>query len=229
MHTDPENQSPSIAVADGLSGLAIAACLLAACAGPLAGQALGEMRQPFVLASGPTGQNSDRVVIFRTPHENLPTPAFQVATGLPTTYFASSATFSGPDQVLVGDPVNEAIHVIQPSTGTRLGTRTIPFYHGGGTMAAPPSYDCVLAGSFKRFGYYNGDSEDVGRDVLHVLTPPFLSGPVKRVALGGFVSFRAHRAIDFDRKTERAFVRHTNGLAVLDPPYDRVVFNLPVE
>lgn len=165
-------------------------------------------QQPAIFSA--TGA-SDRAVVF--PDANV--PGTQNLLGFPADASPHGVGYFGSDNALVSDFLNSRVFVVQISTASLVSTiPTGPDYNGTGTIAVAPNLTAALA---------------VGNNsTLNVIHGPF--GPASaltQVTLPGEIRSYQTQAIVFN-KAGRAFVYHTTGISVLDPPYDSIAFTIPV-
>lgn len=137
---------------------------------------------------------------------------------LPTTKVANSdglahgVGFYGTDFALVSYFGEKKVRNIRLSTATTLNTidTTTVGYAGGGTIAVSPTLTHALA------------AEGTG---LCVIAAPFSSPTVSRQTLPSSVGSAQTQAIVFNA-AGRAFVLHSFGVSVLDPPYTSIAFTM---
>ena len=199
--------------------------------------------QPAVITR--SGHRSGaEALIFPRPHENLPNPEQVPVTGVPNVAGGvGSLAFCAADKVIMAQATVEGgetgsgsiwfssvVSIVDLASASSVATIPMRDYGGWGTIAAPPSYNVVLASSNTEwYGY-----RDLSSNVVHVIRPPFnASASVKKTRIPGFIQPYQQNAIAFDPKTERAFIFHNDlageggGISVLDPPYSRVEFTIP--
>lgn len=153
---------------------------------------------------------SDRAVVY--PDANV--PGTQKLLSLPAGTSPHGIGYFGSDNALVADFANSRVFVVKISTATLVSTiDTSPDYDGTGTIAVAPNLSAALA---------------VGNDAtLNVIHGPF--GPasaITQVTLPGEIRSYQTQAIVFNQ-AGRAFVYHTTGISVLDPPYGSIAFTIP--
>jgi hypothetical protein len=126
---------------------------------------------------------------------------------------AHGVGFYGSDFALVSYFSASQIRNVQLSTGTVLNTISTSGigYSGTGTVAVAPSLGYALAAS--------GSS-------VFVFQAPFTAPTQSAVAIPGSVAGYQTQAIVFNAAS-RAFVSHSSGISVLDPPYTSVAFTIP--
>lgn len=164
-------------------------------------------QQPAILG---TASASNQAVVFPDADE----PGTQNLVDLPAGAQPHCVAYYGNDNALVADFASR-VFVVQISTATLLSTiPTGPSYNGSGTIAVAPDQSAALA---------------VGNDsTLNVIQGPF--GPastITQVALPGVLAVFQTQGIVFNN-AGRAFVYHTAGISVLDPPYESIAFTIPV-
>jgi len=155
-------------------------------------------------------------VVFPTPASGLPTPAQVNVSGLPAGAWPHGVSYYGSDRALVSDFGNSRIFVVQVSTATALATidTSGAGYLGYGTIAVAPGLSHALACG--------------ASSTLFVVHAPFAAGStITSVALPGSIAGYQTQAIVFNPQG-RAFVYHTAGISVLDPPYAAIAFTIPV-
>jgi hypothetical protein len=144
------------------------------------------------------------------------TPAQKLVTGLPGGNGTQGVAYFG-DRVLAMDAqntgVSKGIFIIQASTGTLLDTiNPGTGFNGTGTIAVSPDASVALAMG--------------GPPTLFVVRAPFnASSIVQKITLPGSFHTGQTQGIVFD-SAGRAFVSHTQGVSVLDPPYNSVAFEI---
>lgn len=124
--------------------------------------------------------------------------------------------YFGSDNALISDFSNSRVFVVQISTASLLSTiDTAPAgYNGTGTIAVAPNLTAALAMG--------------GTTSLKVIQGPF--GPastISSITLPGLINGYQTQAIVFNN-AGRAFVYHSTGISVLDPPYSSNAFTIPV-
>ena len=162
-----------------------------------------------------TSGDGNLAVVFPTPGSALPTPSQANVTGLPGGASPHGVTYYGSDHALVSDFNNSRVFVVQISTNSLVDTiNTAGTYAGLGTIAVSPNLQVALA---------NGTST-----TLAVIHAPYAAGStITTVTLPGSIGSWQTQAIVFN-SAGRAFVYHTTGISVLDPPYTAVAFTIPV-
>ena len=163
---------------------------------------------------GDIGGGGDGVV-FPSPGVGLPNPAQMVISGLPVGASVQGVSYFGSDNALLSGLGGGRIFVVQISTAMHLATiPTAPTYDGSGTVAVVPGLNFALA---------SGNST-----TLAVIAAPFNAmSTVTPVTLPGQIASYQTQAIVFNA-AGRAFVYHSTGISVLDPPYISIAFTIPV-
>lgn len=199
----------------------LAACLLAA--GVARGQALLT-----------TAGDGDRAVFCPTPGDALPNAATSLVTGFPVGSVPHGATPLGFDRMAVADGGNARIHIVRSatagvektiSTGTPPGG-TVPLFGGSGSIAASPAGDVILAADFVVVSPSSGGTLTVGT-VAAVRSPLSATPSVVALPVPGLVPQYQTQAIAFDSKG-RGFIYSTAGISIVDAPYDKISFTIPV-
>ena len=151
---------------------------------------------------------------------NLPTPQQNTVSGLPAGARPHGIAYFGSDSALISDLANARVFVTRISTNSLLATiSTGTNYSGNGTIAVAPNLNFALA---------SGSNTNTGTDNLAVISAPFnASSVINVVPLPGFVGSYQTQAISFNA-AGRAFVYHSTGISVLDPPYNSIAFTIPV-
>lgn len=121
--------------------------------------------------------------------------------------------FYGSDNALVSYFGASQIRNIQLSTGTVLNTISTSGigYSGTGTIAVAPSLSYAIAAT---------------GGTAYVFQAPFTAPTATSVSLPGAVAGYQTQAIVFNAAS-RAFISHSGGISVLDPPYTSVAFTIP--
>ncbi|MEJ7623894.1 MAG: carboxypeptidase regulatory-like domain-containing protein [Pyrinomonadaceae bacterium] len=166
--------------------------------------------QPAMLTTGVLQQ----IVTFVDPANAPASQSF--VPGLPTDTSPHGLTYAGNDLALIGDFERSRIFVVRASDSALLATMNTSAagYNGSGTLAVPPQQNVALA---------SGNSSNV-----KIIQAPFTAtSTITSVALPGFVRNFQTQAIVFN-SAGRAFIRHSTGISVLDPPYTSVVFTIPI-
>jgi hypothetical protein len=163
---------------------------------------------------GTTGDGA-LAVIFPTPESNLPNPTQVNVSGLPQFAEPHGVAFFECNRALVSDFNGSHVFVVDVANGLLLSTiNTAPNYNGTGTIAVAPNLSYALAIGFS--------------SVLNAISAPFDSAStITQVTLPGGVQGYQTQAIVFDSNS-RAYVYHSAGISVLDPPYTSIAFTIPV-
>ncbi len=163
-----------------------------------------------------TTGKSKRVVVFNDANA----PGTQnLVPGLPADANPHGVSLFSADQALVCDFSGFRIFVVRLSTASLISTidTTGAGYEGWGTIAVAPSLATALA--------MGGLSQTGGS--LKVIQAPFGPGStITQVGLPGEMKTFQTQGIVFN-SAGRAFVYHTTGISVLDPPYASVSFTIP--
>lgn len=173
----------------------------------------GPVGQPAILTQTVTGGGG--VIVRYNDPLNAPTNQ-SITAGVPANAVPQGIAYAGDNKVLVCDTDNSRIFVIRASDAALLSTidTSAAGYDGSGSIAVSPQHDVALA---------SGNSSSV-----NVIQAPFTSAStITSVALPGFVRNYTTEAIVFDQ-AGRAFVRHSTGISVLDPPYNTVAFTMNI-
>ena len=154
----------------------------------------------------------NQILIFPAPGTNLPTPTINTVSGLPEGAKPHGVGFFGTDSALVGDSSDRLVYVIQVSTNSLLSTiNTVQ--NGHGSIAISPLLTHALT---------------MGNSILSVIHAPFTAtSVVSTIQLPGSIGSYQTEAIVFN-SAGRAFVYHTNGISILEPPYTAVTLTIPV-
>jgi PKD repeat protein len=160
-------------------------------------------------------------VVFPTPGQGLPTPTQTNVTGLPSGAMPHGVSTFNTDLAVVSDFGNSRLFVVKPSAATFVSTiSTGSTYNGTGTIAIAPAQDVILAAGSAVSGSVLVSSAAIVRD-------PRGSPAVTTLSLSGRVVSYQTQGIVFDSQG-RAFIAHTNGLSVFDPPYTVATFTVPL-
>ena len=177
----------------------------------------GDAQQLAILTTF-SGDGTHGAVIFPDANAST-TPEQRFVTGIPGGAGPQGVSFYGTDNALVTDAqfssASRGIFVIQISTGAVLHTiNPGADYNGSGTIAVAPDASVALSSG--------------GTNTLFVIRAPFnASSAIDRITLPGSVHTGQTQAIVFD-SAGRAFVARSNGVSVLDPPYNSVAFDIPL-
>ena len=160
-----------------------------------------------------TVSGSNQAIVFPSPGTGLPSPTQNVVPGGGAG--PHGVGYFGSDNAMVSDFGASKVRVIQISTATVLATiDTTGKYDGTGSIAIAPGLTAALA---------MGTSA-----TLAVIRAPFnASSTIDTVTLPSAIAGYQTEAIVFNA-AGRAFVYHTTGVSVLDPPYSSVAFTIPV-
>lgn len=175
------------------------------------------------LASGPsharaligTAGDGDLGLFLPTPAVGLPTPVIQQISGFPVGASPHGTAIVGSNQGLVADFANSRVFLVSLQPAQVTATLPTPGYNGSGTLAVSPDRSVALAGGFV--------------PQVTVIRAPFSATSAQaQIALPAPIASFATQNIDFDGQG-RAYVRHTAGISVIDPPYVAVAFTLPLD
>ena len=157
---------------------------------------------------------SNEALIFPSPNTGLPNPARTAVPGLPAGANPHGVAYYGSDNALVSDALNSRIFVIRISTASLLDTiSTAGVFNATGTIAVAPGLNFALGMG--------------GSNTLVRIAAPFAAGAViTPLTLPGGMQTYQTQAIVFNA-AGRAFVYHSTGISVLDPPYSSVAFTIP--
>ena len=157
---------------------------------------------------------SNEALIFPSPNTGLPNPARTAVPGLPAGANPHGVAYYGSDNALVSDALNSRIFVIRISTATLLDTiSTAGVFNATGTIAVAPGLNFALGMG--------------GSNTLARIAAPFAAGAaITPLTLPGGMATYQTQAIVFNA-AGRAFVYHSTGISVLDPPYSSVAFTIP--
>jgi hypothetical protein len=160
-----------------------------------------------------TASDGDQIVIFPTADTNLPNPTQNTVPGLPAGASPHGVAYFGAASGLVSDFNNSRIFVVDLSNSILTDTISTPNYNGTGTISVAPGSGYALAGS---------------TNILNVIQMPFnASSTITTLTLAGSIQAYETQAIVFNG-AGRAFVYHTQGISVLDPPYNAIAFTIPL-
>lgn len=184
----------------------LAAALLA---GPAAGQAIFG-----------TAGDGNLAVAFPNP-SGLPNPAQTTVTGLPANAQPHGVSPLDTDRAIVSDFGNSRLFVVRISTSQVLSTIDAgATFNGTGTIALNPAGDALLCSGSAVSGGNLVSSAAVVRN-------PRTTPAVQALRVSGVTRSYQTQGIVFDA-TGRAFVSHTNGISVLDPPYTSEAFVIAI-
>jgi uncharacterized repeat protein (TIGR01451 family) len=165
-----------------------------------------------------TGGDKNQIIYFPAPNAGLPTPEQYVIPEVPTSARPHGLTYAGAETALIGDFNNSRIFLLRMITRAIYATldTSAVGYKGTGTLAASPDGKYVLA--------CGAASTSETASTLYVIPAPF-DNPLNiiKVPLTGAVKPEQTQAIVFNPMGQ-AFVAHTGGISVLNPPYASVSF-----
>lgn len=169
-----------------------------------------------------TGGDKNQIIYFPAPNFGLPTPEQYVIPEVPTSARPHGLTYAGAETALIADFNNSRIFLMRMITRgiyATLDTSAVG-YKGTGTLAASPDGKYVLA--------CGAASTSEKASTLYVIPAPF-DNPISiiKVPLTGAVKPEQAQAIVFNPMGQ-AFVYHTGGISVLNPPYASVAFVMEV-
>ena len=178
-------------------------------AGPAAGQAIFG-----------TAGDGNLAVAFPNPL-GLPSPAQTNVSGLPANAQPHGVTPLDTDRAIVSDFGNSRLFVVRISTSQLLSTIDPgSALNGTGPRALNPAGDSLLCSGSAVAG-----STLVSSAV--VVKNPRTTPTLQALHIAGVTRSYQTQGIVFDA-TGRAFVSHTNGISVLDPPYTSEAFVIPI-
>jgi uncharacterized repeat protein (TIGR01451 family) len=163
-----------------------------------------------------TVSDGNLAVVFPTPGVGLPAPAQVSVTGLPGGAGPHGVDYFGADNALITGAGSSQIFVVQISTASLVDTISTAAsgWAAWGTIAISPTYTTALGSG--------------GSGALAVIEAPFNAGStVSSLTLPGAIATYQTQAIVFNG-AGRAFVYHSTGISVLDPPYTAIAFTIPV-
>ena len=169
-----------------------------------------------------TSEGGNGAVVFPTPGSNLPSPNQIIVTGFPLGASPHGVAYFGSNHALVSDLGKSRIFIVSISTASveaTLDTSAVG-YLGYGSVAVSPDFEYALA---------CGDlSSKEGTSKLFVIAAPFnATSKISVVPIPGKLLSYQTQGIGFDH-TGRAYVYHTSGISVLNPPYRVIAFTIPV-
>ena len=139
--------------------------------------------------------------------------------GFPPWENAHGLALLGTDRAVTTRLTTGEIHIIDTANAATISEFVLPGFNGIGTLAIDPAETKLFA--------FSGDQ--LGNNKLYVVDAPFtLSSPVTTLILPGNGGTANSHAIAFDRISGRAFVGHSTGISVIDPPYASIAFTIPV-
>ncbi len=161
-----------------------------------------------------TAGDGNLAIVFPTPNTGLPTPTQNNVTGVPAGAQPHGVSYFGSNSALVSNFGFSQVFVVRISTASVLSTINTPGYNGTGTIAVAPTLTHALAAG--------------QTSTLSVIHAPFnASSTITTVTLPGTIASYQTQAIVFNN-AGRAFVFHTTGISVLDPPYSSIAFTIPL-
>ncbi|MCK5377118.1 MAG: DUF11 domain-containing protein [Acidobacteria bacterium] len=175
--------------------------------------AVGEVRAQAIMG---TVSDGNLAVVFPTPGAGLPNPAQVSVTGLPVGAGPHGVDYFGSDSSLITDAGASRVFVVQISTASLVDTISTAGsgWAGWGTIAVSPTLTAALGCG--------------GSASLAIIAAPFGAGStVTSLILPGSIATYQTQAIVFN-SAGRAFVYHTTGISVIDPPYTGIAFTIPV-
>lgn len=156
---------------------------------------------------------SNQAIVFPSPNTGLPSPTQTPISGLPTGVQPHGIAYFGADNGLVSDFNNSRVFVVRVSTASVLSTiTTTGRYNGTGTIEVSPGLNFALAAA--------------GPTLCRISAPFAAGSTLTPLLLPGMVATYQTQAIAFNA-AGRAFVYHTTGISVLDPPYTSIAFTIP--
>ena len=183
---------------------------LAAC--PIAARA-----EPVIASTDGDGA---LVVVLPDAGNALPMPQFDLVGGFPVGARPHGAGYVSDTEALVADFGTPRLFRVSATLGTVLATIDVPSRtNGNGTVAISPDGNAaIFAGNV---GAVPNQQSQVA-----VIRAPFIAGATQNaLALPGNVRGFNTQAVAFDA-AGRAFICHTAGVSVVDPPYSTVAFTM---
>ena len=166
--------------------------------------------QPAILGAA---DSSNQAVVFPDAY----VPGTQVLVpGLPAGARPHGVAYFGSDNALISDFSNSRVFVVKISNASLVSTisTSAAGYNGTGTITVAPNLTAALAMG--------------GSSSLKVIQGPFnASSTITSLTMPGSISGYQTEAIVFNN-AGRAFVYHSAGISVLDPPYNSIAFTIPV-
>ena len=160
-----------------------------------------------------TASDGNLILVFPKANTDLPNPTQNIVPGLPTNALPHGVAYFGNTGGLVADGGKSRIFVVDLATSTLIDTLSTSDYNGFGTIAVAPGSGFALA---------------CGSNTVNVIQAPFNSSSnITTITLPGGIRSWETQAIVFNA-VGRAFVYHTQGISVLDPPYDAITFTISV-
>ena len=175
--------------------------------------AVGEVGAQAIMG---TVSDGNLAVVFPTPGVGLPTPAQIAVTGLPAGASAHGVDYFGSDNALITDFGASRVFVVQISTASLVDTISTvgSGWNGYGTVVVSPTLTTAMGCG--------------GSGALAIIAAPFNAGStITSLTLPGSIASYQTQGIVFNN-AGRAFVYHTSGISVIDPPYTGIAFTIPV-
>ncbi|MFN2387173.1 MAG: hypothetical protein ABR576_12975 [Thermoanaerobaculia bacterium] len=161
-----------------------------------------------------TTDGGNQAVVFPSPAVGLPNPARTPVPGLPAGARPHGVAYYGSDNALVSDFSGARVFVIQISSATLLGTIVTTPCDGTGSIAVAPGLNFALM-------------QGSGTTLCRISAPFGPGSTITPVTMPAAIAGYQTQAIVFNA-AGRAFVYHTAGISVLDPPYTSIAFTIPV-
>jgi uncharacterized repeat protein (TIGR01451 family) len=159
-----------------------------------------------------TTDGGNQAVVFPSPGVGLPNPARTPVPGLPAGARPHGIGYYGSDNALVSDFSASRVFVVQISTASLQSTIASAPCNATGSIAIAPGLNFALMSG--------------GSTTLCRISAPFMAGSaISTVTLPGTIQGYQTQAIVFNA-AGRAFVWHSTGVSVLDPPYTSVAFTM---
>ena len=182
--------------------------------------------QELVLATGRGGTPPGVAPTFIFPDlsASLPFPTTLIVApepdgGFPPWESAHGLALLGADRAVTTRIATSEIHLIDTANAVSVSEFVLPGFNGVGTLAIDPAQTKLFA--------FSGDQS--GNNKLYLVDAPFnASSPVTTITLPGNGGTANSHAIAFDQTTGRAFVGHSTGISVMDPPYSSIAFTIAV-
>ncbi len=161
-----------------------------------------------------TTDDGNLSIFMPNPAVGLPNPELAIVSGLPAGARPHGSAIVDVDRGLVADFNGNRVFVVGLNPAQLVATIPTPSYRGLGTLAVSPDRSVALASGFE--------------PILTVIRAPFGAGSAQNdVALPAEIAGFATQNIAFDA-AGRAYVRHIQGISVIDPPYQTVAFTVPI-
>jgi hypothetical protein len=139
--------------------------------------------------------------------------------GFPPWENAHGLALFGTDRAVTTRITSNEIHVIDTANAVTVSEFLLPGFNGIGTLAIDPAQTKLFA--------FSGDQ--LGNNQLYLVDAPFTaSSPITTLTLPGNGGTANSRAVAFDKATGRAFIGHSTGISVMDPPYASIAFTIAV-